>query len=97
MNYHLFQECLGWLAAASFASSYLWKNQGALRRAQAVGALLWVGYGVATGSLPVIVTNVAVAFMAVAYPLLRRRWESPAPTTHEPAKQSLAAQGLHTA
>ena len=97
MNYHLFQECLGWVAAASFASSYLWKTQGALRRAQAVGALLWVAYGVATGSLPVIVTNVAVVFMAVAYPLLRRRWETPMSPTHEPAKQSRAEQGLRTA
>ena len=81
----------------AFASSYLWKTQGALRRAQAVGALLWIAYGVATGALPVIVTNVAVAFMAVAYPLLRRRWETPATPAPEPAKQSLAAQGLTTA
>ena len=85
------------MAAAAFASSYLWKNQGTLRRAQAAGALLWVGYGVTTGSLPVIVTNVAVAFMAVVYPLLRRRWETPVPPVAEPAKQSLAAQGLTTA
>ena len=94
MNYPLLQECLGWVAAASFASSYFCRTQGTLRRVQAVAALLWVGYGVATGSLPVIVTNVAVAFMAVAYPLLRRRWETPVPPVSEPAKQSLHAQGL---
>ena len=97
MNYPLLRECLGWVAAASFASSYLCKNQNALRRAQAAGALLWVGYGVLSGSLPVIVTNIVVAFMAVAYPLLRRRWETPAPPVHEPAKQSLSAQGIRTA
>ena len=97
MYYPLLRECLGWVAATSFASSYLCKSQGALRRVQAVGALLWVGYGVLSGSLPVIVTNVAVAFMAVVYPLLRRRWETSVPPAHEPAKQSLAAQGLRTA
>ncbi len=92
MDHTLFRECLGWVAAASFASSYLCKTQTALRRAQAAGALLWVGYGVMTGSLPVVVTNVAVAFMAVAYPLLRRRWETPVLPVTEPVKQSLAAQ-----
>ena len=50
-----------------------------------------------SGALPVIVTNVAVAFMAVAYPALRRLWEAPVPPAHEPAKQSLAAQDLHPA
>lgn len=94
MNYLLFRECLGWVAAVAFAASYLCKTQTTLRRAQAVGALLWVGYGVMTGSLPVIVTNVAVAFMAVAYPPLRRRWEAAALPTTEPAKASLQAQGF---
>ena len=77
------------MAAASFASSYLCKTQTALRRAQAAGALLWVGYGVMAGSLPVVVTNVAVAFMAVAYPLLRRRWEAPALPMAGPVNPSL--------
>ncbi len=97
MNYPLLRECLGWIATATFALSYLCKTQTSLRRIQAVAALLWIGYGVTTGSLPVVVSNVAVAFMAVAYPVLRRRWQTPAPPTPEPAKQSLAAQGLRTA
>ena len=97
MNYPLLRECLGWVAAASFASSYVCKSQGALRRAQAFAALLWIGYGIMTGSAPVIVTNVATAFMAVAYPALRRRWETPAQPVPEPAKQSLAQQGLKLA
>ena len=97
MNHHLIQECFGWVAAVAFASSYLCRTQTALRRVQAVGALLWVSYGVFSGALPVIVTNVAVAFMAVAYPWLRQRWEAPVPPIHAPAKQSLAAQGMHTA
>ena len=97
MNYQLLRDCFGWVAAVAFASSYLCKTQTALRRVQAVAALLWVGYGVCSGAMPVIVTNVAVAFMAVVYPWLRRRWEASVPPTHEPAKQSLAAQGLKPA
>ena len=97
MNYPLLQECFGWVAAVGFASSYFCKTETTLRRAQAAAALLWIGYGVTTGALPVIVTNVAVAFMAVAYPLLRRRWETPTPPVSEPAKQSLSAQGLKLA
>ncbi len=78
MNAHLLKEGLGWTATVAFAASYLCRGQGALRAVQAVAAMLWIGYGVATGSLPVIASNVAVAFMAVVYPLIRQAAERPA-------------------
>ena len=77
MNPHLLKECLGWTATAAFAASYLCRGQSALRAVQAVAAMLWIAYGVATGSLPVIASNTAVAFMAVVYPLIRQATERP--------------------
>ena len=77
MNAHLLKECLGWTATAAFAASYLCRRQHALRAVQAVAALLWIAYGVATGSLPVIASNTAVAFMAVIYPLIRQAAQRP--------------------
>ncbi len=75
MNAHLLKECLGWTATGAFAASYLCRSQNALRMAQALAALLWIAYGVATGLVPVIVSNTAVAFMAVGYPLIRQAAE----------------------
>ena len=75
MNAHLLKESLGWTATAAFAASYLCRIQGTLRAVQAVAAVLWIAYGVATGSLPVIASNTAVAFMAVIYPLIRQAAE----------------------
>ena len=40
-----------------------------------VAAALWIAYGFATGSLPVIASNTAVAFMAVVYPVIRQAAE----------------------
>lgn len=56
---------LGWIATAIFASSYLVKTTRALRRTQALAALLWVGYGVCMNALPVIVANLIVAALAL--------------------------------
>lgn len=58
-------EWIGWVATATFASSYFCKQPAALRRVQAVAALLWIGYGAVIRSLPVIVANVVVAVAAV--------------------------------
>ena len=77
MNPHLLKEALGWTATAAFAASYLCRGQSALRAVQAVAAGLWIAYGFATGSLPVIASNTAVAFMAVVYPLIRQAAERP--------------------
>lgn len=56
---------IGWIATAVFASSYLFKRQAALRRAQALGAAVWVVYGVVIHALPVVVANVATGGMAL--------------------------------
>ena len=58
-------EWIGWIATAMFAASYLFKEAAALRRVQALAALLWIGYGVTIHAVPVIVANVVVASMAV--------------------------------
>ncbi len=56
---------LGWIATAIFASSYLVKTTRALRRIQALAAILWVGYGVCMNALPIIVANLIVAALAL--------------------------------
>ncbi|HEV2494936.1 MAG TPA: uroporphyrinogen decarboxylase [Terriglobia bacterium] len=61
----LIREGIGWAATAIFAVSYLSRDPGRLRRVQAAAALVWIAYGVAIRSLPVIVTNVIVSARAV--------------------------------
>jgi inner membrane protein len=56
---------LGWVATALFAASYFCKTSRAMRRVQALAALLWVGYGVWMNALPIIVANVIVAVLAL--------------------------------
>ena len=56
---------IGWIATAMFAVSYLCKTPAALRRVQAMAALLWIGYGVLLHALPVIVANLVVAIAAL--------------------------------
>jgi hypothetical protein len=70
---------IGWLATAAFASSYLFKEPTALRRAQAFAALLWVAYGTIIHAPPVVVANLVVAAAAL-YSTLRRR-AAPVPST----------------
>ncbi len=62
---HLMLESIGWVATAAFASSYFYKSPDALRRIQAMAALLWVVYGVIIHAMPVVVANVVVAGMAI--------------------------------
>lgn len=56
---------LGWLATALFAGSYFCKSPRAMRRVQALAAVLWVGYGIWMNALPVIVANAIVATLAL--------------------------------
>jgi hypothetical protein len=56
---------LGWTATAFFASSYFFKKAGALRAVQAAAALLWIAYGLAIHSAPVVVANFMVGIAAV--------------------------------
>jgi hypothetical protein len=66
-------DWIGWLATAVFAGSYLLREPAALRRVQAVAALLWVAYGVLIHALPVVVANVVVAGAALYSSLGARR------------------------
>lgn len=58
-------EWIGWVATATFASSYFFRKPAVLRRIQALAALLWISYGAIIHALPVIVANVVVAAVAV--------------------------------
>lgn len=58
-------EWIGWIATAVFAVSYFCRKAEALRRMQALAALLWISYGVIIKAPPVIVANVVVAAMAI--------------------------------
>lgn len=64
-------DAIGWTATAIFAASYFCKEPAGLRRTQALAALVWIAYGVALKSAPVIVANVVVASLAA--------WSSLAP------------------
>jgi hypothetical protein len=66
-------DLIGWIATAAFAVSYFCRRQAALRRVQAVAAMLWIGYGVTIRSSPVIVSNVVVASIAIISSFQRPR------------------------
>ena len=57
---------VGWLATATFLSSYFAKQPTTLRRIQGVAASLWALYGILIHAWPVIVANILVAGVAVA-------------------------------
>jgi hypothetical protein len=83
-------DWIGWIATALFASSYFFKQPMALRKVQALAALLWVVYGLMIHALPVVVANVVVAAVAVGSGLpFRPRWRprwSPARRTLTPPR-----------
>lgn len=58
-------DAIGWVATAVFSLSYLFRSGAALRRVQAAAAVLWIAYGVAIHSYPVIAANVVVAAAAL--------------------------------
>jgi len=58
-------DAVGWLATALFGASYFCKDPGALRRTQALAALVWIAYGVALKAAPVIAANAVVAGLAL--------------------------------
>jgi hypothetical protein len=51
-------DALGWVAAAVLVLSYLAKKPFTLVVVQIAAALIWIAYGVALSSAPVIVANV---------------------------------------
>lgn len=56
---------IGWTATAVFSSWYFFKEASTLRRIQAAAAILWVLYGVAIHSAPVVVANLIVGVAAI--------------------------------
>ncbi len=58
-------DWIGWIATAIFAASYFCKQPAALRRFQALAAVLWIGYGILIKAMPVIAANTVVAVLAV--------------------------------
>jgi hypothetical protein len=76
-------EWIGWIATAVFAVSYFCSRPAALRRVQALAALLWIGYGIIIKAPPVIVANLVVAAMAVISSFQRRGQSSRVETQAE--------------
>jgi hypothetical protein len=69
-------DWIGWVATATFASSYFCKQPAALRRVQGLAALLWMSYGIMIHALPVIIANMVVAAVAVLssfWPAMREK------------------------
>ena len=58
-------DLLGWVATIIFVASYFTKNSVRLRIIQAFAALLWISYGFVIGSMPVVISNLLVAALAV--------------------------------
>ena len=56
---------LGWTATAVFSTSYFFKEASTLRRIQAAAATLWILYGLAIHSAPVVVANLIVGVAAI--------------------------------
>jgi hypothetical protein len=80
-------DWLGWIATAIFAGSYLCKSQAALRRIQALAAVVWAGYGALIGATPILVANLLVAGMA-AYSSLPPRARPAGASTPEGLSKS---------
>ena len=66
MSHRAMLDILGWLATAIFSASYLFRQPAALRRVQAAAACLWIAYGLAIESWPVVAANILVAIAALS-------------------------------
>jgi hypothetical protein len=71
-------DWIGWVATAVFLSSYRCKDPVALRRIQALAAVVWATYGLIIGAAPIVVANLLVAGIAL-YSSFMTRVRSPAP------------------
>ncbi len=58
-------QWIGWVATAMTVVSYFCRSPRTLRLVQAVAALVWMSYGAAINSGPVIAANVLVAGVAL--------------------------------
>jgi len=69
----MLHEAFGWAATAVFLMSYFFREAAALRKIQAVAAVLWLLYGLMIHSLPVIASNALVAAVALYTSVFRLR------------------------
>ncbi|PCI98848.1 MAG: uroporphyrinogen decarboxylase [Flavobacteriales bacterium] len=68
MEYFSFTEIIGYLASLVVLLSFLMRDVEKLRMINIVGCSLFVAYGVFLGfSIPIIVTNVAIAIINLVY------------------------------
>jgi len=70
-------DAIGWVATVVFATSYFFRDQKTLRLVQAIAACLWLSFGLAIHSAPVIASNVIV--IAAALYSRSRAWKDAAP------------------
>jgi len=70
---------IGWLATALVTASYFFRNHKTLRLMQALGAVVWLTYGILINSKPVMVANIIVAVVALYSTILPNRVPPPAP------------------
>ncbi len=60
-------EWVGYAASLGVLVSFLMKDIKVLRIVNSVGCTLFVAYGLMLGSIPIIVTNVAILFVNAYY------------------------------
>ena len=71
-------EVLGWAAAGVFTTSYFFTRPRTLRRAQMLGAAMWLAYGVLLHANPVVVANL-LNLVAMAWTARRAAARTPSP------------------
>lgn len=92
-------DWIGWIATATFASSYFCKQPALLRRVQGLAALLWMSYGLMIHALPVIIANMVVAAIALFssfWPAMKRNLRSRALLTEPRPKEAVAEPTVAT-
>jgi hypothetical protein len=65
-------DSVGWAATAVFTTSYFVRKPSAMLRVQAAAACLWMAYGLAIRSTPIVVANLIVAVSALYSSFLNR-------------------------
>jgi len=65
-------EIVGYLASLFVLLSFLNKDLRKLRFVNSIGCALFVTYGVLLGSIPVIITNVAILFVNGYYLFIKK-------------------------
>jgi hypothetical protein len=65
-------ESIGWVATIVVVASYFFSSPLTLRLVQIAGATLWLAYGIAIDSAPVMVAN-ALVLSAASWSVLRAR------------------------